>query len=94
MEKKRSAREKIEKMQELGIFEKWQANADAHARELYTRYGFIEEYIKLRQRRRRTALLKEYDYLSITIESSFLFSKSPEGFDYWVRIVDQLRKEI
>lgn len=51
MEKKRSSREKIEKMQELGIFEKWQANTDAHARELYTRYGFIEEYIKLRQRR-------------------------------------------
>lgn len=43
MEKKRSSREKIKKMQELGIFEKWQANTDAHTRELYTRYGFIEE---------------------------------------------------
>ena len=94
MEKKRSSEEKIKKMQELGIFEKWQANADAHARELYTRYGFIEEYIKLRQRRRRTILLEEYEYLSITIESSFIFSKSPEGFDYWDRIVGQLREEI
>lgn len=29
MEKKRSSWEKIEKMKELGIFEKWQANTDA-----------------------------------------------------------------
>lgn len=94
MEKKRSSREKIKKMQELGIFEKWQANTDARTRELYTRYGFIEEYIKLRQRRRRTLFLDAYEYLSITIESSFLFSKSPEGFDYWCEIVDQLREEI
>lgn len=29
MEKKRSSQEKIEKMKELGIFEKWQDNTDA-----------------------------------------------------------------
>lgn len=52
MEMKRSSREKIKKMQELGIFEKWQANADAHARELYTRYAFPKDYIRLRQKRK------------------------------------------
>lgn len=94
MEKKRSSEEKIKKMQELGIFEKWQANTDASAREIYSRYDFTEDYIKSRQKRKCTILLEEYDYLSITIESSFAFSRSPEGFDYWREIVDQLREEI
>lgn len=94
MEKKRSSEEKIKKMQELGIFEKWQANTDASARETYSRYGFTEDYIRSRQKRKCTVLLEEYDYLSITIESSFVFSRSPEGFDYWGRIVGQLREEI
>ena len=94
MEKKRSSEEKIKKMQELGIFEKWQANTDARTREMYTRYAFPKDYIRLRQKRRCTILLEEYDYLSITIESSFIFVKAPEGFDYWREIVDQLREEI
>ena len=94
MEKKRSSEEKIKKMQELGIFEKWQANTDASTREMYSRYDFTENYIKSRQKRRCTILLDGYDYLSITIESSFVFSRSPEGFDYWDRIVGQLREEI
>lgn len=94
MEKKRSSEEKIKKMQELGIFEKWRANTDARTREAYSRYDFTENYIESRQKRRRILLLDEYDYLSITIESSFVFSRSPEGFDYWDRIVGQLREEI
>lgn len=81
MEKERSSEEKIKKMQELGIFEKWQANTDAHAREL-------------RLKRKCTILLEEYEYLSDAIESSFVFSRSPEGFDYWCEIVGQLREEI
>ena len=94
MEKKRSSEEKIKKMQELGIFKKWQANTDENTAEKHTRYAFPKDYIRLRQKRRRTILLEEYDYLSITIESSFVFSRSPEGFNYWDRIVDQLREEI
>lgn len=94
MEKKRSSEEKIKKMQELGIFEKWQANTDALTREMYSCHDFTETYIKSRQKRRCTILLEEYDYLSITIASSFVFSRSPEGFDYWDRIVGQLREEI
>ena len=42
MEKKRSSEEKIKKMQELGIFEKWKVNTDARTRELYSRYDFTE----------------------------------------------------
>lgn len=94
MEKKRSSREKIEKMRELGIFGKWRANTDENTAERYTRYAFPKDYIRLRQKRRCTTLLREHDYLSITIESSFIFSRSPEGSDYWDRIVGQLREEI
>lgn len=50
MEKKRSSEEKIKKMQELGIFEKWQANTDAITREIYSRYDFTEDYIKSQQK--------------------------------------------
>lgn len=94
MEKKRSSEEKIKKMKELGIFEKWQANTDAHTAGMYGRYRFEKDYVESRKRRRRNTFLDAYAYLSDAIESSFLFSKSPEGFNYWDRIVDQLREEI
>lgn len=80
MEKKRSS---WEKMQELGIFEKWQANTDAHTAEMYSCYDFTERYIESRQKRRRILFLDAYAYLSDVIESS-----------YWCEIVDQLREEI
>lgn len=92
MEKKRSSEEKIKKMQELGIFEKWQANTDAHTAEMHSRYGFTENYMESRQKRMRVLLLDAY--LSDVIESSFLFVKTPEGPSYWREIVDQLREEI
>lgn len=94
MEKKRSSREKIEKMQELGIFEKWQANTDARTAELYSCYDFTERYIESRKRRRRILFLNAYAYLSDVIESSFIFVKAPEGPSYRCEIVDQLREEI
>lgn len=94
MEKKRSSEEKIKKMQELGIFEKWQANADAHTAGMYGRYRFEKDYVESRKRQRRNKFLDAYAYLSDAIESSFVFSRSPEGFNYWDRIVGQLRKEI
>lgn len=94
MEKKRSSQEKIEKMKELGIFEKWQANTDAHTAGMYGRYRFEKDYVESRKRRRRIAFLDGYAYLSDMIESSFLFSKSPEGFGYWGKIVTALREEI
>ena len=73
MEKKRSSEEKFKKMQELGIFEKWKANTDDNTAEWYTRYAIPKDYIRLRKKRRCTIILEEYDYLSITIESSFVF---------------------
>lgn len=98
MEKKRSSEEKIKKMQELGIFEKWQANTDACTREMYSRYDFTENYIKSQQKRGRILLLDAYAYayayLSDVIESSFVFVKAPEGPSYWCEIVGQLREEI
>lgn len=94
MEKKRSSWEKIKKMKELGIFEKWQANTDAHTAGMYGRYRFEKDYVESRKRRRRNTLLDAYAYLSDAIKSSFVFSESPEGFNYWNRIVDQLREEI
>lgn len=94
MEKKRSSEEKIKKMQELGIFEKWQANTDAHTAGMYGRYRFEKDYVESRKRRRRNTFLDAYAYLSDAIESSFVFSESPEGPSYWCEIVDQLREEI
>lgn len=91
MEKKRSSEEKIKKMKELGIFEKWKANTDARTREMCSRYDFTENYIKSRQKRRRILLLDEYAYLSDAIESSFIFVKAPEGPSHRCEIVDQLR---
>lgn len=81
-------------MQELGIFEKWQANTDALTAELYSCYDFTERYIESQKRRRRILFLDEYAYLSDVIESSFIFVKAPEGPSYWYEIVDQLREEI
>lgn len=94
MEKRRSSWEKIKKMKELGIFEKWQANTDARTAGMYGRYGFEKDYVESLKRQRRNTFLDAYTYLSDAIESSFVFSESPEGFDYWDRIVDQLREEI
>lgn len=94
MEKKRSSQEKIEKMRELGIFEKWQDNTDARTEGLYRRYDFPKYYVESRKRRRRTLFLNAYAYLSDAIESSFIFVKAPEGPSYWCEIVDQLREEI
>ena len=81
-------------MKELGIFEKRQANTDAHTGNMYGRYRFEKDYIESRKRRRRITFLDGYAYLSDMIESSFIFSKSPEGFGYWDKIVTALREEI
>lgn len=83
MEKKRSSREKIGKMQEPGIFGKWQADTDAHTAGMYGRYRFGKDYVESRKRRRRNTFSDAYAYLSDAIESSFIFVKAPEGPSYW-----------
>ena len=67
MEKKRSSEEKIKKMQELGIFEKWQANTDARTAWMCGRYRFEKDYVEFQKRRRRNTFLDAYTYLSDAI---------------------------
>lgn len=94
MEKKRSIHEKINKMKDLGIFEKWEYNTDARTDEMYRRQGFPKDYVKDQQRNRRIKFLNSYAYLSDMIESSFIFSLTPEGWAYWDNLVTALREEI
>ena len=75
MEKKRSSEEKIKKMQELGIFEKWKVNTDARTRELYSRYDFTENYIIPTEKKayivlRRIRVPVRYDRVIIHIRKS------------------------
>lgn len=83
MEKSRNAIQKIFKLKELGVFDKWVFNTDKRATEF-----------KLNCVQRRNMLLSKYTYLSDMIESSFIFSDTPEKQDFWHNIVDDLRSEI
>lgn len=83
MEKQRTMFQKVEKMKELGIFDKWVSNTDKRTTE-----------IKLNCVQRRNMLLSEYTYLSDMIEASFVFSDCPEGRQFWYDLVDKLRSEI
>jgi hypothetical protein len=85
MEKQRTVVEKVAKMKELGIFDKWVANTDKRTKE-------CEIYVRNVQR--RNELLIKYKYLSNMIESSFLFADTQEKQDFWNNIVDELRSEI
>lgn len=83
MEKSRNAVQKIAKMKELGIFDKWVFNTDKQATEF-----------KLNCVQGRNMLLSTYPYLSDMIEASFIFLDCPEGRQFWYDLVDELRSEI
>lgn len=83
MENYRNAVQKVAKMKELGIFDKWVSNTDKQAT------GF-----KLNCVQRRNMLLSKYAYLSDMIEASFIFSDTPEKQDFWNNIVEELLSEI
>ena len=83
MEKSRNAVQKVAKMKELGIFDKWVSNTDKRTTE-----------IKLNCVQRRNMLLATYPYLSDMIEASFIFWDSPEGRQFWYDILDDLGSEI
>jgi len=83
MENYRNAVQKVAKMKELGIFDKWVSNTDKRATE-----------VKLNCVQRRNMLLTTYPYLSDMIEASFIFFDCPEGRQFWYNIVDELRSEI
>lgn len=83
MEKSRNAVQKVAKMKELGIFDKWVSNTDKRATEF-----------KLNCVQGRNMLLSKYAYLSDMIEASFIFLDCPEGRQFWYDLVDELRSEI
>ena len=83
MEKSRNAVQKVAKMKELGIFDKWVSNTDKRATEF-----------KLNCVQGRNMLLSNYAYLSDMIEASFIFLDCPEGRQFWYDLVDELRSEI
>lgn len=80
MENYRNAVQKVAKMKELGIFDKWVSNTDKQATEF-----------KLNCVQNRNMLLSEYGYLSDMIAASFIFLDCPEGRQFWYDIVDKLR---
>lgn len=94
MEKSRNALQKIKKMMELGIYNRSLKNAENRIRELNRRYSFSEEYISNQARSIINTRLREYSYLSSVLETSFIFSDTPEKEKFWYDIVDELRSEI
>lgn len=91
MENFRSSQQKVEKMKELGIFDKWVSNTDERTKK-FNSMTTIRQELKCVQRRNR--LLSKYAYLSDMIEASFIFLYCPEGIQFWYDIVDELRREI
>ena len=91
MEKSRTAVQKVAKLKEMGIFDKWVANADKRAREFENTNPIKQE---LNGVQRRNRLLATHQYFSDMIESSFIFAGTPEGSAFWGVIVDSLRREI
>lgn len=91
MEKPRNVVQKVAKLKEMGIFDKWVFNSDKRAMD-FENTNPIKQELKGVQRRNR--LLATHQYLSDMIESSFIFAGTPEGSGFWGIIVDSLRKEI
>ena len=91
MENYRDAVQKVAKMKELGIFDKWVSNTDKWTTEFYN-VTTVRQELNCVQRRNR--LLSKHTYLSDMIESSFIFSDTPEKQGFWLNIVGELRSEI
>lgn len=91
MEKSRNAVQKVAKMKELGIFDKWVSNTDKRTTE-FENMSPIKPELNCVQMRNR--LLSKYAYLSDMIEASFIFLDCPEGRQFWYDLVDELRSEI
>lgn len=94
MEKSRNAVQKIQKMKDLGIYNRFLKNSENRIRELYRMYSFSEDYLMTQVRTIISRRLREYNYLSDVIDTSFIFSDTPEKQDFWNNIVDELRSEI
>lgn len=91
MENYRDAVQKVAKMKELGIFDKWVSNTDKWTTE-FENTNPIKQELNCVQRRNK--LLATYPYLSDMIKASFIFLECPEGSGFWRDIVDSLRDEL
>lgn len=91
MEKPRTAVQKVAKLKEMGIFDKWVSNTNKRARDFENTNPIKQELNGLQRRNR---LLATHQYLSDMIEASFIFLDCPEGIQFWYDIVDELRSEI
>lgn len=88
MENYRDAVQKVAKMKEMGIFDRWVSNTDKRTME-FTSITTVRQELICEQWRNR--LLSNYAYLSDMIEASFIFSDCPEGRQFWYDLVDELR---
>ena len=88
MEKQRNVVQKVGKMKEMGIFDRWVSNTDKRTME-FTSITTVRQELICEQWRNR--LLSNYAYLSDMIEASFIFSDCPEGRQFWCDLVDELR---
>lgn len=94
MEKSRNALQKIRTMKDLGIYNKFLKNSEDRIRELNRMYPFPEDYLMTQVRTIISRRLREYNYLSEVIDTSFIFSDTPEKQDFWNNIVEELISEI
>lgn len=94
MEKSRNAVQKIQKMKDLGIYNRFLKNSENRIRELYRMHSFSEDYLMTQVRTIISRRLRQYNYLSGVINTSFIFADTPEKQDFWNNIVDELRSEI
>lgn len=94
MEKSRTAVQKVAKLKDLGIYNRFLKNSEDRIRERYRMYSFSEEYLSDLTHNHISRRLRDYNYLSDVIEVSFIFVDTPEKEDFWYDIVDELRREI
>jgi hypothetical protein len=81
-------------MKDLGIYNKFLKNSEDRIRELNRMYSFPEDYLMTQVRTIISRRLREYNYLSEVIDTSFIFSDTPEKQDFWNNIVEELLSEI
>lgn len=94
MEKPRNALQKIQKMKDLGIYNRFLKNSEDRIRELNRMYSFSEDYLSNQMHVIIGQRLRNYNYLSEVIDTSFIFSDTPEKQDFWNNIVEELISEI
>lgn len=94
MENPRNSLQKIQKMKEMGIYNRFLKNSENRLREMYRNYSLDDSHMASLVRNETNRRLNLYNYLSEVLERSFVFADTPEKQDFWYNIVDELRSEI